>query len=201
MGMFHPVYGELMTSKEVSEATGHTLNQLRNWRMESRKKLAPFGSILIGATSYYRQVVVQDWIDEHGRQDGKYHMTERDKKFPLNVAVEGDTKHREALGIITAINPENVLYMFEKLAKQSSKIAMRHANGSKNRFILEELPDWKQYEQPITQDSRFQHPVWFTAMVKAMRLAQAEIAGLDLTEEQILAVPVGTVPPLREVRK
>lgn len=201
MGMFHPVYGELMTSKEVSAATGHTLNQLRNWRMESRKDSAPFGSILIGATSYYRQVVIQDWIDEHGRQDGKYHMTERDKKFPLNVAVEGDTKHREAMGLITAITPENVLYMFEKLSKQSVDIAMTWANSGKTRFIREEMPDWTPTALRLTQDTRFQHPIWFTAMVKAMRLAQNEIAGLGLTEDEILAIPVGTVPPVREVRK
>lgn len=200
MAMFHPIYGELMTAKEVSLATGHTLNQLRNWRMDSRAHLAPFGSIQIGATSYYRQVVVQDWLDENGQQNGTYKMTDRDKKFPLNVAVEGDIKHREAIRMLSAIVPENVLSVFGRLAKQSSKIAMSHANGSKNRFILEEFPEWKQYEDPITQDHRFARPVWFTAMVKAMRLAQNEIAGLGFSEEEVLALPVGDVPPVREVK-
>lgn len=78
-----PVYGELLSSREVSLSTGFTMNQLRNWRLVSRHELAPFGHVRIGGTSYYRKVVVQDWIAEHGNQRGVYVQTERDKKFPI----------------------------------------------------------------------------------------------------------------------
>lgn len=198
MGMFHPVYGELMTAKEVSEATGHTINQLRNWRVKSRQHLAPFGSILIGATSYYRQVVIQAWIDRNGRQDGDYFMTELDKEFPLNVSVEGDIKQRQATRLIASINPETVADAHEKLSVLNRPIVMRYANSVKNRFIEEELGYAP--EDAITKDKRFASPVWFTAMTKAMRLAQNEIANLGFTEEEVLAIPVGQVPPLRETK-
>lgn len=198
MGMFHPVYGELMTAKEVSEATGHTINQLRNWRVKSRQHLAPFGSILIGATSYYRQVVIQAWIDRNGRQDGDYFMTELDKEFPLNVSVEGDIKQRQATRLIASINPETVADAHEKLSVLNRPIVMRYANSVKNRFIEEELGHAP--EDAITKDKRFANPVWFTAMTKAMRLAQNEIANLGFTEEEVLAIPVGQVPPLRETK-
>ena len=83
-----PVYGELLSSREVSLSTGFTMNQLRNWRLPNRHDLAPFGSIQIGGTSYYREVVVQDWIDEHGNQQGVYVQTARDKKFPIGEVNE-----------------------------------------------------------------------------------------------------------------
>jgi hypothetical protein len=75
---------------------------------------------------------------------------------------------------------------------------MRYANTVKNRFLEEELGSYSPSENPITKDKRFASPVWFTAMTKAMRLAQNEIANLGFTEEEVLALPVGQVPPLRE---
>ncbi len=82
----HPVYGELLTAKEVSEATHFTLNQLRNWRNDTRAHLAPFGSIQIGGTSYYRKIVVEAWIERNGTQSAVYRMTDLDREFPLEVA-------------------------------------------------------------------------------------------------------------------
>jgi hypothetical protein len=78
-----PVFGELLTSKETSELTGFTLNQLRNWRMPARRQLAPFGFLSIGNTPFYRKVVVESWVQEFGPQRPQYFPTGADLNFPL----------------------------------------------------------------------------------------------------------------------
>lgn len=200
MSTFDSVYGELLTAKEVANMTGLTMNQLRNWRMPQRFDKAPFGFVSIGVSPHYRRVVVEAWLERNGGTNRKFTPLGIDAEFPINVAFEGDEKRRNAMNMIANITPENVLSAFEKLAKQSSDIAMTWANSGKTRFIRDEIPDWSPTALRITQDTRFQHPVWFTSMVKAMRLAQNEISGLGFSEEEILALPVGTVPPVRETK-
>jgi hypothetical protein len=201
MTTFHPVYGDLMTAKEVSDVTGFTPNQLRNWRMEARAHLAPFGSIQIGRTSFYRQVVVQDWIDENGRQDGTYRMTDRDRKFPLNVAVEGDIKKRDAMSRIQAVTPENVKSWQDYLFGVDQQRTMHYSNIVKNEFLSELLGREVGLSNSVSADQRFSEPVWFEAVVPAMRLQLNEMYGLGLSRDEVLSVPIGQVPPIKEVKK
>lgn len=201
MTTFHPVYGDLMTAKEVADSTGFTSNQLRNWRMDSRAHLAPFGSIQIGRTSFYRQVVVQDWIDENGRQDGTYRMTDRDKKFPLNTAVEGDIKKRDALSRVQAVTPENVKSWQDYLFGVNQQLTAHYSNIVKNEFLSELLGREVNLSNSVSSEKRFSEPVWFEAVVPALRLQLNEMYGLGLTREEVLSVPVGQVPPVKEVKK
>jgi hypothetical protein len=200
MSTFDSVYGELLTAKEVANLTGLTMNQLRNWRMPIRHDKAPFGFVSIGVSPHYRRVVVEAWLERNGGTNRKFTPLGIDAEFPINSTFEGDEKRRNAMNIIANVTPENVLSVFERLSKQDRGTAMRYANAGKIRFIQEEMPDWEAYVTPITSDNRFQNPVWFTAMVKAMRLAQNEISGLGFSEEEVLALPVGDVPPVRETK-
>jgi hypothetical protein len=190
-----------MTAKEVADSTGFTSNQLRNWRMDSRAHLAPFGSIQIGRTSFYRQVVVQDWIDENGRQDGTYRMTDRDKKFPLNTAVEGDIKKRDALSRVQAVTPENVKSWQDYLFGVNQQLTAHYSNIVKNEFLSELLGREVNLSNSVSSEKRFSEPVWFEAVVPALRLQLNEMYGLGLTREEVLSVPVGQVPPVKEVKK
>lgn len=63
--------------------TGFTMNQLRNWRIPARLHLAPFGYVAIGATAYYRKVVVEAYVEEMGFSHDAYRTTPLDLKFPL----------------------------------------------------------------------------------------------------------------------
>jgi hypothetical protein len=81
---YHATYGELLNSKQVSELTGFTMNQLRNWRSPSRRNLAPFGYLSIGGTCFYRKLVVEAWVAESGPQVVEYHPTSFDERFPLS---------------------------------------------------------------------------------------------------------------------
>lgn len=79
----HPKFGELLTAKEVSDLTGFTMNQLRNWRIPARRQLAPFGYLSIGATPLYRKVVVEAWLEQSGPQQVQYYPGELDERFPI----------------------------------------------------------------------------------------------------------------------
>lgn len=110
MSTLHAIYGELLTAKEVCDFTGFTMNQLRNWRIPARRSLAPFGFVSIGATPYYRKVVIQDYLDEQGPQQGVYVMSERDKKFPIAVAESlslDENIAKTTLGKLTSANVDS----------------------------------------------------------------------------------------------
>ena len=187
--MFHPVYGELMNAKEVSEATMFTLNQLRNWRNDARAHLAPFGSIQIGGTSYYRRIVVQDYLDEHGTQGATYRMTDRDKKFPLGEAVSVDLDRLDAVATLSKITTETVFFWLEK--QIDKKYSFLHT--------------WKEYwaltgKPYIQKDDRMEQLSWFETAVQTQRLYFNDLQGFSLTNEEVMAIPVGAIPPLKEKR-
>lgn len=187
--MFHPIYGDLMTAKEVAEATHFTLNQLRNWRNDTRGHLAPFGSIQIGGTSYYRRIVVQAWIDRNGTQAGTYRMTDLDREFPLNEAVSTELGKIDAINTVSRITTENVMNWLEtQLDKNIS-------------FIDTWKATWAELGTDyISKNDASVNYAWYPSAVQTQRLFVSNAQGLGLTVEDIKAIPVGAVPPLNEKR-
>jgi hypothetical protein len=57
---YDPIYGELLTTKEVTSITGFTLNQLRNHRQ--RIETSPFSFVRQGGTSWYRKDDIDLWL-------------------------------------------------------------------------------------------------------------------------------------------
>lgn len=187
MATYSPVYGELLTAKETAQLTGFTMNQLRNWRIPARQSLAPFGFVSIGVSPHYRKVVVQDYLEECGAQTANYVMTERDKKFPLGTASSNDLAKIEASNILSKITTETV---YKWLGKELDK---------KYSF----LRTWEQYwaltgKPYVKMDDRMTDLSWFEAAVQTKRLYINDLQGVGLTTEEILAMPVGAVPPLVE---
>lgn len=193
MPIQNTIYGELLTSKEVCEVTGFTMNQLRNWRSPSRRDLAPFGFVSIGVSPYYRKVVVQDYLDEQGPQQGVYVMTDRDKKFPVAVGEQISIEHNTAVNTVSRITTENVYNWLEgQIDKQ----------GIKFTDTWKEL--WAQFDAVdgelayITYHQRYDNLAWFKRAVMTARAYLSESQGFDLSLEDIKAIPVGAVPPLNE---
>lgn len=200
MTIFDPTYGELFTAREVVALTGLTMNQLRNWRLPARSDSAPFGYVAIGMSPHYRKIVVETWLERNGGNNRKFVPLGIDSEFPISETLETDNKRREASSALLHIQPENVLSVFERLLKQDNKTTFRYANTERMRLIKLELPEWNPLERQINSDTRFSEPIWFPTMVKAMRLAQNEMAGLGFTEEEVLEMPIGNYPPLKETK-
>lgn len=189
-----------MTAREVCESTGLTMNQLRNWRLPSRIDKAPFGYVAIGTSPYYRKASVQKWLDRNQGSNVKYVPAGTDLETPIEDAYAGDAKRAMGMRMLGSITPENVYATRERFMTKSREITYDYATKRERQFIKEIVGDYDPMTRPINFETRFSEPTWFTASVKAMRLAQNEIAGLGFSEEEILALPIGQVPPLRETK-
>jgi hypothetical protein len=195
MSHFDPTYGDLLTAREVSDATNFTLNQLRNWRSESRKDLAPFGCIRMGGTSYYRKVVVQAWIDRNGAQTGVYHQTDLDREFPINQASSSDLNKHQAVALLSKITTENVYnWLDSQLAKQGTTFTNKHWKPT--WFAIQHHLD--EPESYVTFMNRYDYLDWFKMAVPTARYYVAQQQGLEITLDEILELPVGSIPPINE---
>lgn len=187
MSTFHPVYGELLTAKEVIQLTGFTMNQLRNWRIPARRELAPFGFVSIGVSPHYRKVVVEAWLERNGGSNVSYSPAGLDAEFPIGEAAQLSVDQRLGLDVLSKITTENV---YKWLGKELDK---------KYSFIRTWEEYWALTGKPyVKMDDRMTDLSWFEAAVQAKRLYVNELQGLGLSTAEVLAMPVGAVPPLVE---
>jgi hypothetical protein len=70
MSVFHVRFGVLLTSREVSDLTGFTLNQLRNDRQKELPVLLPF--VRQGGSSWYRKDDVDAFLERTGGAEWEY---------------------------------------------------------------------------------------------------------------------------------
>ena len=201
MSVFDAVYGELLTAKEVCEVTGFTMNQLRNWRLPNRLDKAPFGFVSIGVAPYYRKASVELWLSQNAGSNVRYTPAGTDLVVPVNVALEGDLDKANALKRVSVITPENVKSWQDYLFGVDLQKTAESSNAVKNRFLTDLLGREVTMATSVNADSRFNSPEWFTAMVWALRLQLNEMYGLGLSEQEVLDVPVGQVPPIKEIKK
>ena len=201
MAIFDAVYGDLLTAKEVCEVTGFTMNQLRNWRLPNRLDKAPFGFVSVGVAPYYRKASVELWLSKNSGSNVRYTPAGTDLDVPVNVALEGDLDKANALKRVSVITPENVKSWQDYLFGVDLQKTAESSNAVKNRFLSDLLGREVTMATSVNADSRFNEPAWFSAMVWALRLQINEMYGLGLSEEEVLSVPVGQVPPVKETKK
>jgi hypothetical protein len=193
MPIQNAIYGELLTSKEVCEVTGFTMNQLRNWRSPNRRDLAPFGFVSIGVSPYYRKVVVQDYLDEQGPQQGVYVMSERDKKFPVAIGESISIERNNAIAVLSKVTTENV---YAWLESQLDKQGIRFTDTWKSLWnAWDELDVELPY---ITYHQRWENTAWFRRAVLVARTYLAQQQELEIDAIEIGKLDVGNVPPLNE---
>ena len=201
MAIFDLTYGELMTAKEVCEATGFTMNQLRNWRLPSRLEKAPFGFVSVGVSPYYRKASVSLWLDKNAGSNVRYAPAGTDLDVPVSVAFEGDLDKLNALKRVSVVTPENVKSWQDYLFGVDQQLTAHYSNIVKNEFLSELLGREVGLSDSVSSEKRFSEPVWFEATVKALRLQLNEMYGLGLSRDEVLSVPVGQVPPVKETKK
>ena len=197
MPHYDPIYGDLLTSREVSELTGFTMNQLRNHR--TRPEISPFPFVRQGGTSWYRKDDIALWLEENGSVEYQYIRVPNAKSAPLrNTNIDAERKgHLEEIVKITTRNAWTKWYTwftdhsgwadpYGDTRKWQSEL-YKLATGED----LEELyPKGEYYKMRMTDPQRF-----WPSLTYAMRKAVAEVRGYEITDEEILAAPVGEVPP------
>jgi hypothetical protein len=197
MPHYDPIYGDLLTSREVAEITGYTMNQLRNHR--TRPEISPFPFVRQGGTSWYRRDDIDIWIEENGSIEYQYIKTPNAKSAPLRNATT-DLDHKAYLDELTKITTRNAWTKWYTWFTDAS--GWKEAYGDTRKWQVElykeatgedldELyPGSAFYKMRADDPLRFWPSITF-----AMRKAVSEVRGYNASNEEILAAPVGEVPP------
>ena len=197
MSTYHPKYGELLTSREVSELTGFTMNQLRNHR--TKPETSPFKFVRQGGTSWYRRSDVDAYVEVNGGSEWEYLGGPDSIATPLvNESAVGQRKdHLDELSKITTRNSWTKWYTWF-----TDHSGWKDAYGDTRKWQVEL---WKLstgedldelYPKSAFYKMRAEDPLRFWPSITfAMRKAVAEVRGHEITDEEIIELPVGEVPP------
>jgi hypothetical protein len=200
---YHPKFGELYSPKEVADLTGFTANQLRNWRQRQGETM-PFGFIRQGGTSFYRKVVVDAWLEENDGGIAEYVMSDLDKRFPIERELATDRDKVENLKKLQGITTANAYLKWYQWYCDSSGLTFSEASNKVEQW-QKEL--WSLHTGlPLDQISKFptrkqrgeQPEHYWLGWTWAMRKAYADVYNLDVSNQEILDLPAGDVPPLKE---
>ena len=178
------------------------MNQLRNWRMPSRAEKAPFGVVYIGTAPYYRKASVQLWLDRSGGSNVRYVPAGTDLEIPIAEAVVADVDKQKAMRLIAQINSQNAYDpWYTKFNQMNADLSMGEmrkqvewwgkATG-KDTTGIERVAPMMAYDSPLNSE------VFFIGFTLAMRSVMNQIQNLGLTDEEIISIPVGDVPPLKK---
>jgi len=197
LSTYHPEYGELLTSREVSDLTGFTMNQLRNQR--TKPEASPIKFVRQGGTSWYRKSDVDAYIELNGGSEWEYIGGPESITTPLvNESAVGQRKeHLDELSKITTRNAWTKWYTWftdhsgwKDPYGDTRKWQVELWKLSTGEDLDELYPKSAFYKMRAEDPMRFWPSITF-----AMRKAVAEVRGHEITDREIIEIPVGEVPP------
>jgi hypothetical protein len=200
MTEYHPLYGELLTSRHTSEITGFTMNQLRNFRQ--RPDTAPFGFVRQGGSSWYRKDDIEQWLEQNGAVTYEYVTPASGITSPLRSTTVDATK-RSQLTELAKITTKNAWGSHGTWLTEQSGLKDAHTRvdeWAEQLWALhrQDNPDADEF-MPLNF-SRIDNPSqYWPAITWAVRKATAYIRNWNVTDEEIMDIPVGEVPPSKIV--
>lgn len=198
MPQFNPVYGELLSSREVSEMTGFTMNQLRNQRQ--KPELSPFPFLKLGGTSLYRKTDIMNWIEDNGGIEASYVVMPHHKASPLEISSENFEK-RESIAKLASITTKNAWTSMATWFIEESGFPKAtqfvHEQGREILALERGIADWKTIARPNNDLKASDPDAFWKIWTYGVRKGFATVNDLDVTNEDIMSIPVGDVPPLK----
>jgi hypothetical protein len=194
---YDPIYGDLLTSRETADLTGFTMNQLRNHR--TRPEISPFPFVRQGGTSWYRKDDIEIWLEENGSVQYQYIKVPNAKAAPLrNSNIDAERKgHLEEIVKITTRNAWTKWYTWftdhsgwKDPYGDTRKWQVELYKQATGEDLEELYPRGEFYKMRMSDPQRF-----WPSITYAMRKAVAEVRGYEISNEEIIAAPVGEVPP------
>ena len=197
MPQYNPVYGELLSSREVSDITVYTLNQLRNQRQ--RPDTSPFPFIRLGGTSFYRKADIDSWIDANGGLEIQYVVSDHHKPAPLEMTEDNQLK-REHLSKLAKITTANAwTSMATWLIEQSgieNGTKFIHDEG-KRLLAVERKCDASDFGTPNAEMKSNDPDAFWKIWTYGVRKGFAQVNSLEVSDTDIIKIPVGDVPPMK----
>jgi len=203
MAHYDPIYGDLLTSREVADITGFTMNQLRNHR---QRKTSPIPFISDGATSWYRKSDVVKYIEKVGGIKREYFIPDGFEVEPLEVETI-TLERRQDYAKIAKITTMNSFNLEEKIVQSGwpnyyDGAMYIQAEG----FRLFELATGEKvsdYFEPTTsaynQARKSQPQIFWPIQCYGTRAGLRYSQNLDVTDQDIINAPLGEVPPTKQV--
>ena len=197
MSTYHPKYGELLTSREVSDLTGFTMNQLRNQR--TKPETSPIKFVRQGGTSWYRKSDVDAYIEINGGSEWEYIGGPESIATPLvNESAVGQRK--EYLDELSKITTRNAWTKWYTWFTDQSGWKDPYGDTRKWQVELWKLSTGEDLDELYPKSAfykmRAEDPLRFWPSITfAMRKAVAEVRGHEITDQEIIEIPVGEVPP------
>ncbi len=197
MSTYHPKYGELLTSREVSDLTGFTMNQLRNQR--TKPETSPIKFVRQGGTSWYRKSDVDAYIEINGGSEWEYIGGPESIATPLvNESAVGQRK--EYLDELSKITTRNAWTKWYTWFTDQSGWKDPYGDTRKWQVELWKLSTGEDLDELYPKSAfykmRSEDPLRFWPSITfAMRKAVAQVRGHEITDQEIIEIPVGEVPP------
>jgi len=197
LSTYHPKYGELLTSREVSDLTGFTMNQLRNQR--TKPEASPIKFVRQGGTSWYRKSDVDAYIEINGGSEWEYIGGPESITTPLvNESAVGQRK--EYLDELSKITTRNAWTKWYTWFTDQSGWKDPYGDTRKWQVELWKLSTGEDLDELYPKSAfykmRAEDPMRFWPSITfAMRKAVAEVRGHEITDREIIEIPVGEVPP------
>lgn len=210
MTTFHPVYGEMYSPREVCEVTGFSNNQLRNWRIPARLDKAPFGYLKVGASPLYRKVVVDGWLEENGLTNQLYVPAGIDNKYPVEESLVADLEKQKRLSFLLRINTENQYFRWAQTlsdtlgASKYSEVLQPHVlrlYGMWKALSPEEIEQLVYAPRMVALKDPNKWEQYYVGSTLAHRRMWADVQGWNISDAEIVALPVGDYPPIKEHNK
>lgn len=202
MAHYDPIYGELLTSRETSDLTGFTLNQLRNHR---QRKTSPLPFISDGATSWYRKADVIKYLEKRGDVAREYYVPEGFDPEPLESS-EVSIERREHVKAVAKIVTRNAWSKVqEQLTMPDPEFGFKFLEEEMVRLYqlkhgenIRDLYPKDEFAGALDFFLRKNHPnVFWEARTYAVRSLARHTYKWDVTDDDILNVPIGEVPPAK----
>jgi hypothetical protein len=200
MTTYHPVFGELLNSRQASALTGHTMNQLRNFRQ--KPETSPFRFIKQGGTAFYRKDDIEAWAEANGSLTFDYVEVPGITGEPLR-SIATDAKKSAQILELAKLTTKNVWGSQAKwLIEQSG---LQDVNRKVDAWA-EEFWNLHREANPEAEEyvslnfSRIDNPTqYWPAITWAVRRATAYVRGWDVSDQEIMDIPIGDNPPMKIV--
>ncbi len=204
-----PVYGEMIDAREVAKLTGITIHQIRSWRRPEFKHLAKFKTYRspLNNSVWYRLADVEKFLTENGVVIGMSGLISEDD-YPNAIEApllnpEIDQTKRKQLATLAGITTKNFWERwYQELSETYQKEWTDYVMANQRRFYAQHIGiDDPSVLTHLNRKSRSENlEQYFYGGVMCARTFWAMKQGWNITEEEIIAIPVGELPPTVETK-
>lgn len=161
----------------------------------------PFGFLRKGASCYYRKDVIEAWLFENGVIEAEYVPADFDKVIPLNDVLVNDPAKQKNLAQLAKITTRNswtsmATWFIEQSGFDNGTSAV-HDWGRQMLAKERSIPEWNDISRPNNDLKASDPDAFWKIWTYGIRKGYAEVNGMDITDEDIMFLPVGDIPPLK----